>query len=51
MEKEYCPDCYGFGAECREQGMDFAEFIAAFNKAYHPNQHAIDSAKAGYYGE
>lgn len=48
MENEYCPDCYSFGVECREQGMDFADFLSAFTKAYHPNQRAIDSAKAGF---
>ncbi|MEQ6343143.1 hypothetical protein [Vibrio cyclitrophicus] len=45
---EYDQECYGFGVECKEQGLDFAEFLAAFNKAYEPNQHAIDSAKAGF---
>jgi hypothetical protein len=41
-------DCFNFGVECKEQGLDFAEFLNAFNKAYVYNQHAIDSAKAGY---
>ncbi|HDI3289797.1 hypothetical protein [Vibrio cholerae] len=45
----HCPDCYQFGVDCREKGMDFAQFLAAFNRSYKPNQHAIDSAKAGFY--
>ncbi|MEZ8198495.1 hypothetical protein [Vibrio splendidus] len=48
---EYDPDCYNFGVECKEQGLDFAEFLNAFNKAYHHTQHAIDSAKAGFNAE
>ncbi len=51
IDSKYCPDCYGFGVECREQGLDFAEFLAAFNKAYHYAQKSIDSAKAGFYGD
>ncbi|AUR98613.1 hypothetical protein NVP1254O_30 [Vibrio phage 1.254.O._10N.286.45.C8] len=51
MNNGYCQDCYGFGVECRELGMDFAEFLAEFNRAFEYSQDAIDSAKAGFNAE
>ena len=48
LTMEYDNECFSFGLECKERGMDFPEFLNAFNKAYHHNQHALDSAKAGF---
>lgn len=48
---DYDKECFAFGVECKEQGLDYVEFLAAFKTAYHHNQHAIDSAKAGYNDE
>ncbi|WP_434949696.1 hypothetical protein ACRWQL_00885 (plasmid) [Shewanella sp. HL-SH4] len=48
MNMDYDPDCFSFGALCKEEGLDYSEFLAAFNKAYYHTQYAIDSAKAGY---
>jgi hypothetical protein len=45
---EFDQECFNFGVECKEKGMDFPEFLTAFNKAYEPNQSALDSAKAGF---
>jgi len=45
---DYDSGCYNFGVRCKQKGLDYAEFIAAFNRAYYNTQYAIDSAKAGY---
>ena len=48
MDYDHDHDCFIFGALCKEEGLDYSEFLAAFNNAYYHTQYAIDSAKAGY---